>query len=151
MTRSWQPNLSDAVERNFGRRLPLDVLWFGSPTIAYMASLLHQDEQSRNWPILVPIKGSGNKGPRFCVHSQGGNLSHYYELAQTLDDEQPVFGLQARGVYGGARPRHVIEEIATDCISAMREKQPCGPFPYCRVLERRDHRARYGKAARSKR
>lgn len=120
--------LVDAVERNFGRRLPLDVLWFGSPTIAYMASLLHQDEQSRNWPILVPIKGSGNKVPLFCVHSQGGNLFHYYELAQTLDDEQPVFGLQARGVYGGARPRHVIEEIATDCISAMREKQPCGPF-----------------------
>ncbi len=116
------------IERLFGRRLPLDALWFGGPTIAHLASLLIQDEQPGTWPMLVPIKSEGSKAPLFCVHTQGGNLFHYYELAQYLDIEQPVFGLQARGVYGGATPRHSIRDIAADCISAMRQRQTDGPF-----------------------
>lgn len=120
--------LVSAIERSFGRSLPLDALWFGSPTIACLADLLREDESIGNWPTLVPIKATGNKAPLFCVHTQGGNLFHYHELAQSLDPEQPVFGLQARGVYGGALPRHTIEEIAADCISTMLEKQSRGPF-----------------------
>lgn len=116
------------IERSFGRALPLDALWFGSPTVAYLADLLREDGNAGEWPMLVPIKAAGVKRPLFCVHTSGGNLFHYYALARSLDAEQPVFGLQARGVYGSAMPRHTIEAIAADCIAAMRGRQPHGPF-----------------------
>ena len=116
------------IERSFGRVLPLDALWFGSPTAAYLADLLRQDGNTGEWPMLVPIKAAGVKRPLFCVHTKGGNLFHYYALARSLNAEQPVFGLQARGVYGSATPRRTVEAIAADCISAMRGKQAHGPF-----------------------
>ena len=116
------------IERSFGRALPLDTLWFGRPTAAYLANLLRQDGNVAEWPMLVPIKAAGVKRPLFCIHTSGGNLFHYYALARNLDAEQPVYGLQARGVYGTATPRRTVEAIAADCIAAMRGRQPHGPF-----------------------
>ncbi len=120
--------LFDEIERLFGRRLPLDTLWYGGATIADVARLLREDMQSVTWPILVPIKLSGTKPPLFVVHTMGGNLFHYDELARALDPQQPVMGLQARGVYGREVPRHRIEDIAGDCIDAIRRHQARGPY-----------------------
>jgi amino acid adenylation domain-containing protein len=120
--------LIDQIEKHFGKRLPLDVLWYGNATVERLASLIRQDEASVVWPQLVEIKPHGTKAPLFCVHTMGGNLFHYFELAYALDSEQPVFGLQARGVYGREAPRSTVEEIAADCIAAMRSEQPVGPY-----------------------
>jgi thioesterase domain-containing protein len=64
----------------------------------------------------------------FVVHTMGGNLFHYYDLARHLDAEQTVYGLQARGVYGTGHPDHTIEAIAIHCIESMRAVQPEGPY-----------------------
>jgi thioesterase domain-containing protein len=62
------------------------------------------------------------------VHTIGGNLFHYYELARALPNGQPVMGLNAVGV-GGAEPaRSRIADIAADSIAAMRSVQPGGPY-----------------------
>ena len=120
--------LFDEIERLFGRRLPLDTLWYKGASIADVAHLLREDVQSITWPILVPIKPSGSKPPLFVVHTMGGNLFHYDYLARTLDPRQPVMGLQARGVYGREQPRHRIEDIAADCVRALRSHQAQGPY-----------------------
>ncbi|MEM7253038.1 MAG: alpha/beta fold hydrolase [Pseudomonadota bacterium] len=81
--------------------------------------------------MLVEISPSGRpteKPPLFCVHTLGGNLFHYYELARHLAPDQPVFGLQARGMYGSSNPDVSVESISTAAIAAMREVQPRGPF-----------------------
>jgi amino acid adenylation domain-containing protein len=120
--------LMEEIERSFGRRLPLDALWYGQgATVAGLADLLRMDRPAA-WPMLVPIRASGRKPPLFCVHTQGGNLFHYDILAGALADERPVFGLQARGVYGSEAPRHRLEDIASDAIDAMRAAQPAGPY-----------------------
>ena len=62
------------------------------------------------------------------MHTMGGNLFHYYELARHLHAEQTVYGLQARGVFGTGRPDHTIEAIAAHCIESMRTVQPDGPY-----------------------
>ncbi len=121
-------HLFDEIERLFGRRLPLDTLWYRGATIAEVARLLREDGQSVNWPILVPIKSSGAKPPLFVVHTMGGNLFHYDHLARAVDPQQPVMGLQARGVYGREQPRHRIEDIAADCVRALRGHQARGPY-----------------------
>jgi amino acid adenylation domain-containing protein len=121
--------LVDEIERAFGRRLPLDALWYGrGATVAALAALLRQEGESDPWPMLIPIRRAGRRPPLFCVHTQGGNLFHYDALADALDDDRPVYGLQARGVYGKEAPRHRLEEIAADAIEAMRDRQPRGPY-----------------------
>ena len=72
----------------------------------------------------------GSRRPLFVVHTMGGNLFHYYDLARRLDAEQTVYGLQARGVYGTERPDHTIEAIAARCIESMRTVQPVGPISW---------------------
>ncbi len=120
--------LVDAIERTFGSRLPLDTFWFCGNTIRDIAGVLRDRFCSTNWPLLVPIKPGGSRRPLFCVHTIGGNLFHYFELAGALSAEQPLLGLNARGVDGRAPPRSSIREIAEDCIGAMREAQPQGPY-----------------------
>ncbi len=120
--------LFDEIERLCGRRLPLDTLWYKGASIADVAHLLREDVQSITWPILVPIKPSGSKPPLFVVHTMGGNLFHYDHFARALDAQQPIIGLQARGVYGREQPRHRIEDIAADCVGALRSHQAQGPY-----------------------
>ncbi|MBT9518643.1 MAG: amino acid adenylation domain-containing protein [Methyloversatilis discipulorum] len=120
--------LVDAIERTFGVRLPLDTFWFRGNTIRDIAGLLRGAGAPLRWPVLVPIRPGGTRRPLFCVHTIGGNLFHYYELAKALPEGQPVMGLNAVGV-GGAEPaRSRIADIAADCVSAMRSAQPAGPY-----------------------
>ena len=118
----------DGIERVFGRRIPLNALWYNGRTVADLAELLGEDEGSVAWRVLVPIKPQGRKPCLFVAHTIGGHLFHYDELARALDPEQPVMGLQARGAYGRDGPRRRIEDIAGDCIAAMRERQRSGPY-----------------------
>ncbi len=118
----------DEIERQFGRRIPLDALWYNGATVASLADLLEQDEATLAWPLLIPMRRSGSKPALFCVHTMGGNLFHYDALVHALNLDQPVFGLQARGVYGREKPRWSVEEIAADCVAAMRSQQRRGPY-----------------------
>lgn len=120
--------LVDAIERTFGVRLPLDTFWFRARTVRAIAGLLRDASGRVRWPLRVPIRAGGSRPPLFCVHTIGGNLFHYFELARALPDDQPVIGLNAVGVGGGEPARTSVEAIAADCIAAMREQQPHGPY-----------------------
>jgi thioesterase domain-containing protein/acyl carrier protein len=119
--------LIDRIERTFNRRLPLDTLWFGGGTIEALAGVLRDHSQGGANPELILMK-RGTRRPLFVTHTMGGNLFHYYELAQHLDAEQTVYGLQARGVFGATSPDRSIEAIAAHCIESMRSVQPRGPY-----------------------
>ncbi len=121
------PKLMDRIEKNFGFDLPLDTLWFKANTIRDLAEIVRRGLLSARIPEAVPIK-NGTRVPLFCVHTMGGNLFHYYDLAKELHAEQPVFGLQARGIYGEAASDTSIESIAQHCIEAMRKVRENGPY-----------------------
>jgi amino acid adenylation domain-containing protein len=120
--------LIDEIERQFGRRLPLDALWYAGSTIDDLARLLRQDDDAASWPMMVPLRTGGELPALFCVHTQGGNLFHYDQLARAMAPRRAVIGLQARGVYGREPPRLCVEDIAADCIAAMTQKQATGPY-----------------------
>jgi amino acid adenylation domain-containing protein len=120
--------LFDQIEQHFGKKLPLDTLWFEGATVETLAGILDREKETISWPELVEIKAGEDMAPLFCVHTMGGNLFHYYELARTLARQLPVYGLQARGVYGKYSPRDDVADIAADCIKAMRQRQPHGPY-----------------------
>jgi amino acid adenylation domain-containing protein len=121
-------SMFDAVERLFGKRIPMDTLWYEGGTVETLARILRQDQGAISWPMLVPMQAQGDRTPVFLVHTLGGSLFHYHDLVRELGDGQPVYGLQARGVYGKEAPRTTVEAIAADCIEAMRSVQRSGPY-----------------------
>ncbi len=119
--------LMDQIEKSFQRRLPLDSLWFRGGTVETLAAQIRDEYRSGPNPELVAMK-SGSRQPLFVIHTMGGNLFHYYELSRHLDADQPVYGLQARGVFGTGQPDRSVEAIAAHCLQSMRAAQPVGPY-----------------------
>jgi thioesterase domain-containing protein/acyl carrier protein len=115
------------VERQFGRKLPL-VWLFQDPTIARLAEVLRSGDQPA--VSLVPIRPRrpGARPPLFCAHPAGGTVFCYRELSERLPDNQPVYGLQARGIDGREPPRARLEEMAADYVAEVRKAQPVGPY-----------------------
>ena len=99
------------IEKELGVRLPLAVL-FDHGTIYEMALLIDEKDEPVNWGSLVPIRSKGTKKPLYLVHGAGLNLLLYTTIVAHLDPDQPVFGLQAKGLDGVDEPLYTIEEIA---------------------------------------
>jgi thioesterase domain-containing protein len=115
------------IEKETGKRLPLATL-FEYATIEKLAARLEIDPSSITWESLVPIKPSGSKMPLYIVHGAGLNVLLFNALAMNMDAEQPVYGLQARGLNGVDEPLDVMEEIATNYITEIVAKNPDGPY-----------------------
>ena len=115
------------VEKLVGRKLPLAMILQG-PTVGELADALRQEKPREAWSSLVPIQPEGSKTPIYCIHAVGGNVLTYYDLAKYLSLDQPVYGLQVRGL-DGKQPRHSrVEDMAADYIREIRARQPEGPY-----------------------
>jgi amino acid adenylation domain-containing protein len=115
-----------AIEQETGKRLPLATL-FEHATIEKLAARLEGDE-AIGWESLVPIKPDGSKMPLYIVHGAGLNVLLFNALAMNMDAEQPVYGLQARGLNGIDEPLDVMEDIAANYIAEIVAKNPEGPY-----------------------
>lgn len=119
--------LFSRIEQEFGRRLPLALL-FRARTIAALAGYLADGAGQEQWQTIVRIQPGGSRLPFFCVHGFGGGVLGYADLAHLLGPDQPFFGLQATGLDGQSAPDITIEAMATRYIAAMRTVQPNGPY-----------------------
>jgi amino acid adenylation domain-containing protein len=115
------------IEKETGKRLPLATL-FEHSTVERLAARLETDTASITWESLVPIKPSGSKMPLYIVHGAGLNVLLFNALAMNMDTDQPVFGLQAKGLNGVDAPLDVMEEIAANYIAEIIAKNPDGPY-----------------------
>jgi amino acid adenylation domain-containing protein len=114
------------IEEKSKHRLPVTAL-FEAPTIEKLSLMLDQDEKKDSWKSLVQIK-PGNKPPLYIVHGSGLTVLIFHALAMGLDPEQPVFGLQARGLNGVDEPFDNMEEIAAYYVGEILEQNPNGPY-----------------------
>lgn len=120
-------HLMSAIEKQFGRVLPLATL-FANGTIAQLAEVINSvDEIDFDSPI-IPIQPQGTKRPFFCIHPAGGHVLCYVKLAHYLGNEQPFYGLQAQGFNGLKEPLDTIEDMASLYVQAIRQVQPEGPY-----------------------
>ncbi|MFI5139770.1 MAG: amino acid adenylation domain-containing protein, partial [Sphingobacteriales bacterium] len=115
------------IERLTGKRLPLASL-FENPTIEKMSQLLQMDGRSVTWDSLVPIKPQGNKTPLYIVHGAGLNVLLFNAVAIGLSPDQPVYGLQAKGLNGIDEPFNRIEDMAAHYVAAITKQNPNGPY-----------------------
>jgi amino acid adenylation domain-containing protein len=116
-----------AIEHELGGELALGAI-FRAPTIEALARTIEDDERAPRWTSLVPIQPEGSRTPIFCVHGGAGTILHLAPLARLLGGDQPFYGLQSRGLYGGSPPLRTVEEMAAHYISEMREVHTGGPW-----------------------
>jgi thioesterase domain-containing protein/acyl carrier protein len=115
------------IKDALGADLPLAAL-LHAPTIAQLAEMLRNQQYTPSWKSLVPLRASGSRPPLFLVHAHGGNVLEYNALARLLDADQPVYGIQARGLDGSVRPELTIEQMASEYLAEIRTLQPQGPY-----------------------
>ena len=115
------------VETLVGRSLPLALL-LRAPTIAALGDLLTQEGWSPSWSSLVPINPDGSRIPLYLVHGGGGNVISYGRLSDHLGKDQPVWGLQSRGLRALQDIESRIEDVADHYLEAVRFQRPHGPY-----------------------
>lgn len=115
------------IEKKFGKNLPLATL-FQAASVAELASIIRQKNWLAPWDSLVAIQPHGSKPPIFYIHPIGANLLIYRDLAKRLGAEQPVYGLQPRGLDGSCAPLTRIEDMADHYLAQISQIEPNGPY-----------------------
>jgi SagB-type dehydrogenase family enzyme len=77
---------------------------------------------------IIALRTGGAKPPLFLVHPVAGLVFPYYELANLLGDDQPVYGFQSVGLAGEAQPFTQVEAMAAHYLETIRLIQPEGPY-----------------------
>jgi acetoacetyl-CoA synthetase len=114
------------IEKAFGQDLPMTTV-YDAPTVTALAQLIA--EQSR--PVascLVLLKPGAQAEPLFIAHGLGGSVMELRPVANRIDTDRAVYGIEARGLDGNAEPFDSIEDMAQFYIEAIRQIQPRGPY-----------------------
>lgn len=127
------------IRQAFEVDLPISAL-FEAPTVERCAELIRQGRHggegaadgSRRGRFLhlVPMhSGEPEHGPPlFLVAGMFGNVLNLRHLAHLVGQEQPIYGVQARGLFGDHQPHESFEAMARDYLAEIRQIQPHGPY-----------------------
>jgi thioesterase domain-containing protein len=100
---------------------------FDNSTIEKLALKLRPESKVFNWKSLVAIKASGSRMPIYFAHEIGGRVFYLMKMAKLVHPEQPIYGLQGRGLNGEPLFR-TIEEMAAHYVSEIIKHNPEGPY-----------------------
>ncbi|OLC28222.1 MAG: hypothetical protein AUH28_19260 [Acidobacteria bacterium 13_1_40CM_56_16] len=115
------------VRKLTGKTLPLATL-FQASTVESVAELLRREGWTPSWASLVPIQPVGQRPPLFLVHGAEGNVLLYRRLTQYLEPDQPVYGLQSKGLNGDGPLNATVEDMASQYIKEIITVQPHGLY-----------------------
>ncbi|MEM1123871.1 MAG: non-ribosomal peptide synthetase, partial [Bacteroidota bacterium] len=116
-----------SIEKKLGRRVPLAAL-LQYATINQLAYLLDKKAERTFEGSLVPIRTTGNKPPLYLIHGGGLHVLMFQTLAANMDDDQPIYALQAKGLNGEGQPLDRIEDMASHYIEAIQQVHPNQPY-----------------------
>ncbi|MCA1191391.1 non-ribosomal peptide synthetase [Saccharopolyspora sp. 6V] len=119
--------LVNRVRAAFGVELSVRSV-FESPTVAMLAEELGSDTTRDPFECLLPLRPRGNRPPLFCVHPGSGTSWSYAGLMAHLSADQPLYGIQARGLRNADATPGSIGEMAADYVREVRRVQPRGPY-----------------------
>ncbi|ACB50816.1 probable AMP-dependent synthetase and ligase [Crocosphaera subtropica ATCC 51142] len=136
--------LSDLLQENLGSSFQATLI-FEYPTVEALANYFATEvftSQGYNIGLLeeqgtvktgfaspvIAIQSQGTKPPFFCVPGGVGTAFYLHALAHHLGNDQPFYGLQARGMDDQAVPFTDVGEMAAYYIHALKTIQPVGPY-----------------------
>jgi amino acid adenylation domain-containing protein len=116
-----------AIEKETGKRLPLSTL-FENSTIEKLAKKIEVNQPEESWTSLVPIRTTGTKTPLFLIHGGGLNILLFKSISQYLNNDQPVYGIQALGLNKAMEIPTSLKEIAKIHVNEILKADPDGPY-----------------------
>ncbi|MBT4946893.1 MAG: amino acid adenylation domain-containing protein [Candidatus Marinimicrobia bacterium] len=120
--------LLSRIEEQLKCSFPLASI-FEAQTIEAMATLVRGKKERREWSPLIKIQPSGSKPPLFCVHPAGGGAVCYADMGRRFAPDQPVYGLQPRGLEDNLQEPHVtVEDMAACYVTTIQEAGFREPF-----------------------
>jgi amino acid adenylation domain-containing protein len=115
------------IQEVFDSAIPPSAL-IEEATIEYLARIISTPTDGREYSSLVKMQPTGTKPPIFFVHPLGGEVLGYRALARNLGDDQPFYGLRARGLDGQLEPYTDLPSMAAGYIAEILNVQRQGPF-----------------------
>ena len=76
---------------------------------------------------LVPLKPAGSQPPLFARPGHNGDVFCYRPLAEHLDPDRPLYGVEPKGSDGGPTAA-TVEEMAQYEVAQIQSLQPHGPY-----------------------
>ena len=112
------------IENVLGIRQSPSVL-FEQPTIEQLSRVIKSRRVPDSSAMSIAIRSTGNKPPIFLIAPD--HLLWYRELIPRLDEQHPLYGLQAPYADGFRTSGITIEQIADIYIAQLTEISPQGP------------------------
>ncbi|MEU3461056.1 amino acid adenylation domain-containing protein [Streptomyces sp. NPDC006733] len=118
------------IRATLGVELPIGAL-FQAPSPAALAARLHDPASGGGdeaLGVLLPLRATGTRTPLFVFHPAGGISWCYSGLLAALGPDQPVHGLQARGLTAPQEYPSSMDDMAADYLRHLKSVQPQGPY-----------------------
>jgi amino acid adenylation domain-containing protein/non-ribosomal peptide synthase protein (TIGR01720 family) len=120
--------LAVQVRARLGRELPIHAV-FEHPVLGDLARRIGLVTDSGTaFGLVLPLRAQGSEPPLFCLHPGTGLCWAYAALLHVTGEQQPIHGIQARGLDGEGRLPERLEEIVADSVRAIRTVRPRGPY-----------------------
>ncbi|MGW6827943.1 amino acid adenylation domain-containing protein [Streptomyces massasporeus] len=120
--------LVNRVRATLGAELTIRSI-FEAPTPALLEARIAGGDRDENpLDVVLPLRPHGSRPAVFCLHPAGGLGWCYAGLIKHLDQDTPVYALQARGLDGTGPLPAGFHEMAADYIEQIRTVQPHGPY-----------------------
>ncbi|MFJ8822360.1 amino acid adenylation domain-containing protein [Streptomyces sp. NPDC102467] len=117
------------IREELGAELTIGSL-FEAPTPAALATRIGSAAPVSGdaLDVLLPLRPGGERPPLFAIHPAGGISWCYAGLTARLDRDQPVHGIQARGLTADGPLPATLWEQAADYVTRIRAIRPHGPY-----------------------
>ncbi|MEM9593743.1 MAG: condensation domain-containing protein, partial [Acidobacteriota bacterium] len=119
------PSLVLRIRVDFGVELPLGLI-FQDATVRGLAAAIDAEGDGGDgptWGPLVPIRPDGDAPPLFMIHGLGGEVGWFYNLANYLAPDLPLYGIQAP-----PEPQGTLEAMASRYVGEVLAVQGSGPY-----------------------
>jgi acetoacetyl-CoA synthetase len=77
------------------------------------------------------MKPGDQRAPLFIVHGLGGKVDELAPIAQLIETDRAVYGIEAQGVCGDQLPLTSVADMARRYADAICAFQPSGPYFLC--------------------
>ncbi|MGI8312569.1 alpha/beta fold hydrolase [Saccharopolyspora hattusasensis] len=119
------------VAQTFGADLQI-ITVLTAPSVCALAAHIDAERVGARdelpYDPIVPMQTSGTKTPLFCVHPGVGEVLVFVNLAKYFVGDRPFYALRARGFNRGEKPFTSFAEMVDSYVTAIRAKQPHGPY-----------------------
>ena len=109
------------VEEITGRRLALSTFLL-EPTLAGLCRAVKAQEPN-GFSQVIALRRRGRRPPVFCLYELSGDVGLYFDLADALGPDQPVFGVRSPSLHDPTALPESMEAAAREVIRGIQQIQ----------------------------